>query len=40
MSSRANCLALALNTQRDAFRALLVARVGSEAEAETGDTCA
>jgi RNA polymerase sigma factor (sigma-70 family) len=33
MSSRANRLALALNTQRDAFRAFLVARVG-EAEAE------
>lgn len=34
MSSRANRLALELNAQRDAFRAFLVARVGSEAEAE------
>lgn len=34
MSNKANQLATALNEQRNAFRAFLVARVGSEAEAE------
>ncbi|HVU18351.1 MAG TPA: sigma-70 family RNA polymerase sigma factor [Candidatus Didemnitutus sp.] len=34
MSPRADQLAVALNDQRNAFRAFLVARVGSEAEAE------
>jgi len=34
MSSRSDQLALALNAQRNAFKAFLIARVGSEAEAE------
>ncbi|HEX7632653.1 MAG TPA: sigma-70 family RNA polymerase sigma factor, partial [Lacunisphaera sp.] len=34
MASRANQLARTLNAQRTAFKAFLVARVGSEAEAE------